>query len=145
MFLRVSGKRWLLLLGLFGFLAVLGVSVYMLMPHSAINRENFEKIREGMPRAEVEAILGGPGRNDATGSLELDPPCKIPPFTDLAEIVQFPSHPDSPAMRNIWACDAFIAFVEFDKEGRVKKAQGVPVARVHRPHVIEKVRRALGF
>lgn len=146
MFLCVSGKRWLLLLGLFGFLAVLGVSVYLLMPRSAINRGSFEKIRVGMTHTEVESIMGGPGRNDATGGLELNPPCKIPPFPDdLTEIVQFPSDPDPQMMRNTWASDAFIAFVEFDDDGRVKQVQGVPVARVHRLTLIEKVRRAVGF
>jgi hypothetical protein len=34
-------------------------------PPSAITRENAEKIRAGMTLAEVEALLGGPARNES--------------------------------------------------------------------------------
>src|SRR6516165_8145364 len=39
-------------------LALLAVGVLLLWPRTAITRENAAKIREGMTRAEVEAILG---------------------------------------------------------------------------------------
>ncbi len=44
---------------------------FWLAPRSAINEANFAKLREGMTRAEVEAILGGPPRDESTGELAL--------------------------------------------------------------------------
>jgi hypothetical protein len=46
----------------------LGVGVWLVWPQpSAITRENYECIQTGMTRADVEAILGGPARDETTG------------------------------------------------------------------------------
>jgi hypothetical protein len=56
----------LLLAGFLGCLVVAGAALYLLWPRSAINRENFEKVQVGMTLAEVEAILGGPERDESS-------------------------------------------------------------------------------
>src|SRR5260370_30931418 len=59
-------------LGLLGGLFALGLGGWLLWPRTAITPENAAKIREGMTLLEVEAILGGPGRNESTGTLTGD-------------------------------------------------------------------------
>jgi len=51
---------------------VLALGAWVFWPRSAITRENAEKIAEGMTRADVEAILGGPARDETTGPVVLD-------------------------------------------------------------------------
>src|SRR5262245_10142275 len=53
-------------------LGALGLTAWLLWPRTAITRENGEKIHEGMTQAEVEAILGGPARDEASGPLVAD-------------------------------------------------------------------------
>lgn len=62
-------RRRLLLFSLLAGLFTLGVGAWLLWPRTAITRENAAKIQIGMTLAEVEAILGGPVRNDATGPI----------------------------------------------------------------------------
>jgi hypothetical protein len=59
-------KHRLLLLSLPALVA-LTVGAWLLWPRSAITRENAEKIQSGMTPAEVEAILGGPPRDESRG------------------------------------------------------------------------------
>jgi hypothetical protein len=65
-------RRRLLVLGLLAGLLVLGVGGWMLWPRTAITRENAAKIETGMTLTEVEAILGGPERDESTGPLFID-------------------------------------------------------------------------
>ena len=60
-------RRRLLMFGFLVMLVMLGVGVWLLLPTTAITRENAAKIQEGMTLAEVEAILGGPARSEADG------------------------------------------------------------------------------
>src|SRR6266478_2347267 len=74
-----SRTRRLLLLAL-ATVAVLVAGVCLLWPQSAITRENAEMIWEGMTLAEVEAILGGPARDETTGPvIREEPPEFAPP------------------------------------------------------------------
>jgi hypothetical protein len=61
--------RRLLLFGLPAGLVAAMLAVWLLWPRTAITRENADKIRMGMTLAEVETILGGRARNEATGTL----------------------------------------------------------------------------
>jgi hypothetical protein len=65
-------RRLRLLLGVPVAVVVLGVGAWLLLPRTAITRENAAKIQVGMTLAEVEAILGGPAREDFVGELQLD-------------------------------------------------------------------------
>src|SRR6516162_1977409 len=48
------------------------VGVYMVWRPTAITWENFDRIRVGMTLEQVEAILGGPERDDGDGQWEFD-------------------------------------------------------------------------
>jgi hypothetical protein len=61
--------RRLLLLALAAGLVALTVAAWLLLPRTAITRENAAKIRPGMTLAEVEAILHGPARDESSGKL----------------------------------------------------------------------------
>jgi hypothetical protein len=65
-------RRRLLLFGLLATLACAAVAVWLPWPWTAITRENAARIEMGMTLAEVEAILGGPARDEATGPVILD-------------------------------------------------------------------------
>jgi outer membrane protein assembly factor BamE (lipoprotein component of BamABCDE complex) len=58
-------RRLLLALALLTCVLAGGVAWLLLARETAITRENAAKIENGMTQAEVEAILGGPARNDA--------------------------------------------------------------------------------
>jgi hypothetical protein len=69
----MTTRRRLLVFGLLATLIGLGVGGWLLWPKStAITRESAAKIQKGMTLAEVEAILGGPARDDTTGLIEND-------------------------------------------------------------------------
>jgi hypothetical protein len=60
-------RRRVLLLGSVAAAAALALAVWALSPSSAINAENAARITPGMTLAEVEAILGGPARDETDG------------------------------------------------------------------------------
>ena len=111
--------RWLLGLTL---LAVAGTAVfaYLLYPRSAINRENFEKIREGMTLAEVEAILGGEQRDESTGFLmtigEKEDGILIPAMVGPMTI-------SSRDRIQVWANDYAVIRMDFGWDGRIRSSQ----------------------
>jgi hypothetical protein len=51
---------------------IVTATAWLLWPSTAITCENAAKIKEGMTLAEVEAILGGPAREESTGPLEVN-------------------------------------------------------------------------
>src|SRR3954454_18377485 len=63
-------KRRLLLAACFLALAGLWLGVvWWIRSTTAITLKNAERLRVGMTQAEVEAILGGPARNEASGPI----------------------------------------------------------------------------
>ncbi len=68
----MTRRRRLLVFGLLASLLVLGVRGWVLWPRmaTAITRESAARIQENMTLAEVEALLGGPARDETTGPLE---------------------------------------------------------------------------
>jgi hypothetical protein len=87
-------------------LAVVGAAgVVVLWPRAdRITEANLERIKEGMSRAEVDAILGGPPGDYRTGPTE---PGRRTVFTL-----------GPPPER--WLADAGVAYVSFDDAGRVQ-------------------------
>src|ERR1700722_14790543 len=67
-------RRRLLVFGFLVVLVMLGVGGVVLwaQPRTAITRENAAKIQVGMALTEVEAILGGPARDESSGPLFVD-------------------------------------------------------------------------
>jgi hypothetical protein len=65
-------RRRLLLFVPVAVAAVLALGAWVFWPCTAITRENAAKITEGMTVAEVEALLGGPARDETTGPVVLE-------------------------------------------------------------------------
>jgi hypothetical protein len=64
-------RRRFLLCALVAVVAALA-GVWLLWPRTALTRENAERIEMGMTLAQVEAIMGGPARDETTGRVVLD-------------------------------------------------------------------------
>jgi hypothetical protein len=68
-----SLKRWPVLLALLMVIGLVSVALHYLVLGSRVTRDNFEKIKQGMSRQEVEAILGKPNWEGPWGaSLRLE-------------------------------------------------------------------------
>jgi hypothetical protein len=110
------GRRGRLLICLTALGIAVAVGVYLLLPRSAINHNNFERIRLGMARAEVEAILSGPGRDESTRA----------PVEDLRNErvishggVVGPGPFESPQ----WRSNDAVIWIYFDRDGKVVYSQ----------------------
>jgi hypothetical protein len=116
-------SRRLLLFGLPAVLSVALVAAWLLWPRTAITPENYEKIQAGMTLAEVEAILGGPARDETAG----------PPRTAMIQSVR----PDRE-----WNSDRVSIWVYLDAEGRVRECRAIPVPA---ESGLDRLRRWLGL
>jgi hypothetical protein len=116
--------RRLLLIAVPAFLAALGVGLWLLWPRTAITPENAAKIQPGMALAEVEAILGGPARDEG-------------PEQRTAVNIQSvrPDREWNSAQVSVW--------VFLDAEGRVRDCRAILVPRAPRP--LDRLRRWLGL
>jgi hypothetical protein len=122
-------RRRLLLFGLLA--AVTGLGGWLLWPRSAITRENAAKIQIGMTLAEVEAILGGPARDDSTGPFEGEWP---------RDFKFDPTNPDAD-----WHSDTVLVLVRLDGRNRVKSFEVLPVRRSDGESSLDVIRRWLGL
>lgn len=125
----MTRPRRRLLLALFAvvMLLVLGVWLHWTKPFSAITRENAAKIKDGMTLAEVEAILGGPPRDETTGPvIREEPPEFAPPDARgrsfRITIVNLRQHLE-------WHSDQVRIWVHFDSHGRVTDFTHFPTHR----------------
>jgi hypothetical protein len=123
-------RRRLLLLGLLAVVTVaVLVALRLLWPPTAITRENAEKIRERMTLAKVEAILGGPARDETVGLVlvgqmpEETEEQRRPPLARRVELLggQFfrYARPLAPSQK-VWASVSCVIRVDFDSEGLVE-------------------------
>jgi outer membrane protein assembly factor BamE (lipoprotein component of BamABCDE complex) len=129
-------RRCLLLITAIAVLVLVGVGVLALalrphQPSTAITRENAAKIQHGMTVAEVEALLGGPARDDTTGPLEID-------------ISYTSTHG---ACQRDWRSDEVVIAVCFDADGRVIDSCNDPVQPLPRQQdsVFDVLRRWLSL
>jgi hypothetical protein len=104
--------------------ATIAVGVWLSWPRTAITRENAERIQPGMTLAEVEAILGGPARDEG-------------PEQRSAVSIQSvrPDREWNSAQVSVW--------VFLDVEGRVRECRAIPVPPA--PGPLERLRRWLGL
>jgi hypothetical protein len=91
---------------------------------SAITRENETRLRVGMTLDKVEAILGGPPRDERSGPTELDPDA----YTTLK--------PDPPPPAKVspiseWFSDEVMIRVMFDADGRAEWISTCPLRRTY--------------
>jgi hypothetical protein len=125
-------RRRMLLFGLLAAVAaVVGIAVaaWLLWPGSAITRENAADIREGMTLAEVEAMLGGPARDETTGPVEREEP---PEFAepDARGIRWRITFLDMRSGVHRWESDQARVWVHFDDAGRATDCHVFPMRRV---------------
>ena len=115
--------RRVLLLGSVAVVAAVAVMGWSLWPApTAITTDNAARIKDGMALAEVEAILGGQARDEATGPVErIEPPEFAPPdprgISYRIEIV------DMRANVQRWESDQARVWVHFDDNGIVTDCQ----------------------
>src|SRR6516165_6941322 len=102
-------RKLLVVLAVLAVVVAAGVVVALWPSRERITQENFDRIREGMSRAEVEGILGSPG-DYTTGPLN-DP--------DGIEIPLSLLPPPSGVESAWWAADYGTVGVWFDEGGRV--------------------------
>ncbi len=108
--MRGRKLRWALV----AILIPAGVGAFVLWPRpDRITRENYDRIREGMSRAEVEAILG-PSGDYTTGPVKPRDGARLD-MSDTSSTLEV--RPGSAAM---WVSDAAYIIVFFDDSGRVK-------------------------
>jgi hypothetical protein len=152
----MSRRRLLLMFGFLVVLVMLGVGEFVLwaQPRTAITRENAAKIQVGMTLAEVEAILGGPARYEATGELVAEIPGepqvniwgKIPEELILNEFQVAVENYSKRHGRRLWVSCELVVFVDFDDSWRVISADFAPVhRRVLQQGILEIIRRLLGL
>ena len=120
------------------------VGVYMVWRPTAITWESFYGIRVGMTLEQVEAILGGPERDDGDGQWEFDVLFDQHVAVMGADGVPGKAGPlwDSPAHK--WAADQVIIRLWFDPEGRVTAGHAAPVRRLP-VRLIDRLRRWLSM
>jgi hypothetical protein len=122
-----------LLIGLPVALVVLGVVIaWLFWPRTAITRENAARIQMGMTLAEVEAILGGPARDDSSGPRikEGDPPEAAESSIFLFQLAVSGVRVQHPC--KLWESDRVLIRVDFDDvEKRVTGTDFLPVHRRH--------------
>jgi outer membrane protein assembly factor BamE (lipoprotein component of BamABCDE complex) len=110
-------------------LSALGLALWLLWPReSAITEENIARIQPGMTRAEVEAVLGGPARDETGGR-------RMAFYIDGDG--WFEPNPDE------WIGDEWVVTVNFD-HGRVsgkREGQSCPVEE----NLLSRFRRWLRF
>jgi hypothetical protein len=122
-------RRRVLLLGSAAVAGGLAVTAWaMWPPATAITADNAASIKLGMTLAEVEAILGGPARDEATGPVErIEPPDFAPP--DSRGIRGRITIIDMRAGVQRWDSDHARVWVHFDQSGLVTDSQVFPLRR----------------
>jgi hypothetical protein len=122
-------RRRTLFVALAGLAVVLAVGVVVLWPSqpNRITQENCDRIKEGMSRAEVEAILGPPGDyrtgpgetgHGSTGNMFWTPE-QIPDVargTDWSKVSQ---SPDASGLWAMWFSDSAMVMIGIDDSGTV--------------------------
>jgi hypothetical protein len=126
----MSGRRRRLLIALACLVLVLVCAAWLLWPQrAAITRANGARIENGMTLAQVEAILGGPPRDESTGVL--DPDLKMGGGDIVARE---------------WRSDEVIIHVIFDRDGLVNSRTVQPVRLVDpREPLLVRLRRFVGL
>jgi hypothetical protein len=115
----MSRRRRILLLALPVVLMLTPVAVWLLLaPGTAITRANADRIHPGMTLADVEAILGGPARDETTGAVAVDRPGPLVFTAPMGRMIYS------------WQSDEVTIGVQVDNDDRVIERTSVHVHRV---------------
>jgi hypothetical protein len=157
-------KRWAVGTGA-GALAALACALWLYATRTTITEANAECIRPGMTRAEVEAILGGPARDESTGRLaaviawrdgedeenhemleRIAPRLfRAGPLASNRELQEgSPLLLPPPAKAKFWVSNRAQIRVDFDDAGRVQARDWQAVRRVYE-NPLDRLRRWLGL
>ncbi len=122
-------------------------AAWLLWPRTAITRENAARIQPGITRADVEALLGGPPRDEATGPVSLDLDDRPEDGAQLWLEWQFrglfQADPVGPHA-SLWGSNRVVIWVQFDGQDRVTACTAFPMRRVGETP-LALVRRWLGL
>jgi hypothetical protein len=135
-------KRWtwilaLLFCGLSG-----GILGYVALPRSQITRANAAKVEAGMDLATVEAIMGGPARDESTGLLEQDYDATDDAVAHLLFEVRMQA--DLFPRLLMWRSDRALLQVVLDDADRVVACDALSLRRAPEGP-LKKLRRWLGL
>jgi hypothetical protein len=125
-------RRRKLLVVLAGLAVVVVVGVVILWPRSSspITQENFDRIRDGMSRAEVEAILGPPCDYSTGPLVWVNRPNPSPSGVGFNPITVIGSG-DNRVELVEWRSDRQLITINFGPSGRVESLGMHDVARVN--------------
>jgi hypothetical protein len=140
----MTKRRHLLVFGPLVVWLALGVSGWMLWPRAGITRENAAKIQVGMTLEEVEAILGGPARDETTGPVVPDmrrDTAEQENAADLAEAYIHMYQKIHAKSGGVWQSDDVLIYVRLH-DGWITGSHHIHVCREHESP-IEIVRRWL--
>jgi hypothetical protein len=146
--------RRLLLFGLPAGVAVALAAGWLLWPHTAITAGNAAKIQKGMTLAEVEAILGGPPRDESTVPLVVTLPKEDGNALDhgdaeISLVLWRAAAADGAAAAGAvvprqWVTNRLLVAVYFDADGRVLEVHCLPTRRADET-LLDRLRRWLGL
>jgi hypothetical protein len=139
-------RRRFLVLAVVGTAVALAVGVWLIRPRTAITVENAARIQPGMTLAEVEAILGGPARDERTGFTQLDlsaaEPAEVRRRRRCAMMIGLAGNGEGAP---IWRSDFALILVDtIDDEEHVTATYVVPL-RPEREPPLDRLRRWLGL
>jgi hypothetical protein len=133
----MTARRRLLVFGLLATLTGLGVGGWLLWPRTAITRENAARIQNATTMADVEAILGGPARDERTGQTEPDTKDDLESMLVELELLVWDTR-----LTSVYESDEVKVFLALDSQGGVKEWCFLPMRRV-RENPLEMLRRRL--
>jgi hypothetical protein len=116
----MTTRRRLLLFGLLAGSLALGTGAWLFWPRPGITRENAAKIQVGMTLAEVEAILGGPSRDEST-EVVTERAAADDDDSAVFRVLDFtyPRRPASSPEPPVWKTDQIVIVVHTSHDGRV--------------------------
>lgn len=147
--------RRFLLLSLAAVLVGLAVgtwALWSLRADTAITRQSFARIRDGMSREQVEAILGGPPRDESTGPVKWDPfegwegpdRDRMTPEEPQQADFEFFREPLAGGQPVEWISDTVMIQAYFRPDGRLLERTCYPACRSPESP-FERIRRWLGL
>jgi hypothetical protein len=131
-------KRWPVLLTLLMAFGALGIALLCLPYRSRVTRDNCERVKKGMTKAEVCAILGRPWQDSLFDT-------EAPNYRELrdATLLLECREGDVAASGNLWIGDSAMMMVAFDDDNRVMAAWVVLEREPPRSWLPERVWRRL--
>jgi hypothetical protein len=148
----MPSRRRALVFAVIGAALALAGGVWLLWPepHPSINRGSAAKILSGMTPAEVEAILGGPPRDDRMVPTVLDE--KVPvelqdptnPHTYDTDIEVSDQDGRVVFSRKEWQSNRLTILVDFGADGRVTRTYCIRLRPVQEG-LLDRLRRWLGL